>query len=114
MTRTMINPGKYRHPIVLQSPLNDSTRDTFGRRTGTPVSGISVYAEKTDWTGDESREGGRETASVVTRFRIRYREGISTTMQVIDGNDVYDILSVLDFDGTRRELTLNCRKVVNE
>jgi SPP1 family predicted phage head-tail adaptor len=58
-------------------------------------------------------EGRRETASVTTRFKIRYRTDIEPSMTVHLGTDVYNIASVLDFDGTQRELTLNCRKVIN-
>ena len=50
----------------------------------------------------------------MTRFRIRYRTDVLPHMLVIHGDDVYDILSVMDFDGAKRELTLNCRKVIED
>lgn len=109
----MINAGKYRHSITIRNAPADSTRDTYGRRKGSGTVLATVWAEKTDWTGDETTENRFETASVITKFRIRYRTDVLPEMQVVHGSDVYNILSVLDFDGRKRELTLNCRKVVD-
>lgn len=109
----MINAGKYRHQVTIKRPPDDSSRDTYGRRRKTPKPVLAtVWAEKTDWSGQETDENGRETASVLTKFRIRYRTDVLPKMLVILGDEEWNILSVMDFDGTKRELTLNCRKVV--
>ena len=105
--------GKYRHRIVIKNAAGDGMSDTFGRRLGTGSTVATVWAEKQDWTGDESDEQGRETASVITKWRTRYRADITTEMTVTHGSDVYNILSVMDYDGTKREILLNCRKVVS-
>ncbi len=103
--------GKYRHRITIKAAADDTTRDTFGRRRADDVTVATVWAEKQDWAGDETTENGREAASVVTKFRTRYRTDIASEMSIEHGTDVYDILSVMDFDGTKRELLLTCRKV---
>lgn len=108
-----INAGKYRHQIVIKAAAADSSRDTYGRRKGTGSTVATVWAEKQDWSGDESTENGRETATVTTKWIIRHRTDLSSGMTVTHGAVVYDILSILDFDGTGRELVLNCRKVVD-
>src|SRR5688572_25962134 len=108
-----INAGKYRHRVTIKAAALDSSRDTFGRRKGVGTTIASnIWAEKQDWLGDETTENGRETASVSTRWKIRFRTDVLPEMQLVHGSDTYDIQAVLDFDGRRRELMLNCRKVL--
>jgi SPP1 family predicted phage head-tail adaptor len=107
-----INAGKYRHRITIRNAALDSSRDTFGGRKGAGTALATVWAEKQDWSGAEADEVGRETATVVTKWRIRYRTDVKPVMQIVFDADVYDILNVLDFDGTKRELVLESRKVV--
>ncbi len=88
------------------------TRDTFGRRLHRGDLLATVWAERQDWGGDEGKEAGRETASVTTKYVIRYRADVTAAASLEEGGEIYNVLSVLDFDGTKRELILNCRKVV--
>ena len=110
MNRT-VQAGKYRHRITIRRAPTDSTRDSFGGRVGDGTTVCVVWAEKQDWTGGENTEGQRETASVVTKWLTRYRTGIEPEMEIVHGSDVYNILSVMDFSGTRRELVLTSRRV---
>lgn len=103
--------GKMNRRISIYNPGGDSSRDASGRRLKTGSKLDDVWAERQDWSGTENREGGRETASVTTKFIIRYRTDVTPVMIVEEGSDVYDILSVMDFDGTEKRLILNCRKV---
>lgn len=105
--------GKYRHRIVIKAAPTDSSRDSYGSRKGTGSTVATLWAEKTDWGGDETTEKGRETAAVQTKFRIRYRTDLNTSMTVEFESQVYDILAVMDFDGTKRETLLTTRKVVD-
>ncbi len=107
-----IQAGKYRHRITISQAPTDASRDTFGGRKGAGSVLATVWAELQDWGGEETSEGRRETADVVTKFKIRYRADVTPAMTVSFEGDTYNLLSVLDFDGTRRELVLNCRKVV--
>lgn len=104
--------GKKSHRIEIYAAPGDATRDTFGRRAKQGALLATVWAERQDWAGDETKEGGRETASVTTKFVLRYRSDLTAAQSVEEGADVYNVLSVLDLDGTKRELVLNCRKVV--
>lgn len=108
----MPNAGKYRHRITIQNAPLDSSRDTFGRRKGAGTTVCTVWAERQDWQGDESEQGKREVASVTTKWKLRYRTDITPEMQIVEGSDTYNILSVLDFDGTKRELLITSRKVL--
>jgi len=108
-----IQAGKYRHRITIRSVPSDSTRNAFGERVGTGATVATVWAEKQDWSGSEVNETGRETATVTTKWRIRHRTDILPKMQIVYSSDVYDILNVLDFDGRKRELVLESRRVVS-
>lgn len=109
---TMINAGKYQYQLTLRQAPLDASRDAFGGRVGVGETLAVVWAEKQDWSGSEVDEAGRRTASQTTKFKIRFRTDVVPQMQAVLDSDVYEILSVLDFDGTRRELVLETRKVI--
>ena len=108
----MPNAGKYRYRITIKAAPLDSSRDTFGRRKGAGTKICTIWAEKQDWQGDEATENKREVASVTTKWKIRFRTDVTPDMQIVHGSDTYDIFSVLDFDGRKRELLLTSRKVL--
>jgi SPP1 family predicted phage head-tail adaptor len=111
VTQKIINPAKYRYQIsIFQAPA-DASRNSFGERTGTGTLLATVWAEKQDWSGRENTEGGRDTADVTTRFLMRWRSDVFPFMTVVCDTITYDIDAVLDIDGTKKELTLMCRKV---
>lgn len=105
----MVNAGKYTQQITIRNA--QTSRDAMGGLYGTGTTLATVWAEKQDWTGSEARENGNDTATLRTKFIIRYRSDVLPKMQVVHGSDVYDIEVVMDYDGTQRETTLECRKV---
>lgn len=105
----MVNAGKYTRQITIRNL--SASRDSLGGVYGSGSTVATVWAEKQDWTGSEARENGYDTATLRTKFIVRYRSDVLPKMQVVDGTDVYDIEVVMDYDGTKRELTLECRKV---
>ncbi len=105
----MVNAGKYTHEITIRNP--STSRDAMGGVYGTGSTVATVWAEKQDWTGSEARENGQDAATLRVKFIIRYRSDVLPKMQVVHGSDVYDIEVVMDYDGSKRELTLECRKV---
>jgi SPP1 family predicted phage head-tail adaptor len=114
MNKRLINAGKFRHRITIRNAPLDSSRDTFGRRKGSGTTVCTVWAEKQDWAGGEITEGKREIASVSTRWMIRYRTDVKPEMEVVHGSDVYNIISIMDFDGRTRELVLTTRRIDSE
>lgn len=105
----MVNAGKYTHSIVIRNP--STSRDAMGGVYGTGSTLATVWAEKQDWTGSEARENGQDATTLRVKFIIRYLSTVLPKMQVVHGSDVYDIEVVMDYDGTKRETTLECRKV---
>ncbi len=106
----VINPAKYRHYVVIRDGASDGTRNEFYERTGTGTVVASVWAEKQDWSGREIIEGLRETPMVYTKFVIRWRSDVSSDMTVEYGGDIFRIDSVLDLNGTYKELVLFCKR----
>ena len=102
--------GKYRHPIVVRAAPDDSSRDSFGGRTGTGPREATVWAQRRALTAREYIEGKRESAAVRVEYIIRYRNDIDETMVVVDASgQVYDIDGPpIDREGTKKELLLNC------
>lgn len=105
--------AKYRHRITIKNPASDTTRDGYGRRIGSGSTVATVWAERQDWQGDETTANNREVGAVTTKWKIRYRTDVLSKMLIVEGSDQYEILSVLDFDGTKRELLITSRKVTS-
>lgn len=105
-----INAGKYRHKVTLVRPATDDQRSDYGERVGegTPVD--TVWAAKEDWAAREGDEFGREYGETTTRFKIRFRTDVDSTLALVHGALTYEILGILDFDGRQRELTLFCKR----
>ena len=66
------------------------------------------WAEIKDVSGKEFISGSAEQSSVTTRIIIRHRPDLSSTLRVLHGTDVYDVLAVLGQDG--RTLQLMCTR----
>lgn len=105
----MVNAGKFTQQIIIRNP--STARDVMGGVYGTGSTVATVWAEKQDWTGSEARDNGQDATTLRTKFIIRYRSDVTAKMQVVHGSDVYDIEVVMDYDGTQREITLECRKI---
>lgn len=104
--------GKYRHRITIKNPAADDSRDSSGARVGTGSTVADVWAAREDWSGSETRENGRNVDVVITKFFIRYRTDLHPKMKLFHGVEEFDIESILDFDGTKHELVLQCKKVL--
>lgn len=72
----------------------------------------TVYADQIDVRGREFVAAASEGFEDMTRFNLRYRDGIKQGMRVLFGGISYNIIQVSDPDGRRRELRLTCREVV--
>ena len=63
-------------------------------------------------SGREFLEANQVQADVTIRIVIRYRSGIRPEMRVVEGEHTYEIESVLDQRGERRELHLMSHEVL--
>lgn len=102
--------GRMRYRITIQSP--PATKNTFGEMTGSWTTFATVWASKEPLLGNEYFAAESAQSKVEVKFRIRYRSGVTNTMRVVEGSDTYDILSVVDVMGLKREMLIYAKKVV--
>ncbi|HWX01442.1 phage head closure protein [Collimonas sp.] len=103
--------GQLRHKTVIQSPPSGQDDDGNPRTEWLLVS--KPYAKKEDLSGRELFAAQAAQSEVTTRFRIRYRTGVTAKMRLLCDGVIYNIEAVLDRDGRKRELQLMCSSGLN-
>jgi len=99
--------GELRHRVIIQQKY--VTQDAEGITTESWADIATVWAAIEPLRGREFFDAAAVNAEVTTRIRIRYRSGIVPAMRVVYGSQVYEIESVIDVGGRRRELELLCK-----
>lgn len=102
--------GRLRHRVALQTV--SEARSSTGAVTETWNTTATVWAEVVDLAGREFWDARQVNAELTARIRIRYRSGIVPKMRAVFGARTFDIQSVIDPEGRRRELVLMCRELV--
>ena len=69
----------------------------------------TVFAQVEQLSGRELMTANAEYAENTARITIRFRTDVVEKMRIWYGAVVYDITSVSDIDGTRRELQISCK-----
>jgi SPP1 family predicted phage head-tail adaptor len=97
--------------ITVQAPPEGQDNDGSPRTEWRTV--CQPYAKKEDLSGRELFAAQAAQSEVTTRFRIRYRIGLSAKMRLLCDGVIYNIEAVLDRDGRKRELQLMCSSGLN-
>lgn len=102
----------YRHKIdFLQKAPG---RNEFGEPTDewVPVEGkTGIWASMEPLLGNEFFTALTTNSKVEVKFNMRYIDGITNEMRIRHGDDIYEILSVVNVKGLNRELLCYCRLV---
>lgn len=69
----------------------------------------TVFAQVEQLSGRELMSANAEYAENIARITIRFRTDVIEKMRILYGAAIYDITSVSDIDGRRRELELSCK-----
>lgn len=101
-----VNAGQYDQRITLQT--RDSGVDARGQVLTTWSDTLTVWAQAEPLRGREFFAAGQAQSQVEVRFRIRWREGIVSTMRVLWRSQPYDIVSVIEPKAGREYLELMC------
>lgn len=105
--------GLLRHRISIQEP--QETRDGTGAIVTTWSELVQTWAEVSPATGSERwlQNMDQRIAERTARVRLRYRDDVTITerCRVVWGQHTYDVRSVADLAGRRRELALVCEEV---
>ena len=113
-----MNVGSLRHRVSIE--IVSSFQDAYGQ-TGESLSPSSVpfatvWGDVQDVSGAEPFGAEELHAQITTRITIRFYPGISPAMIARVPMDqktrVFDILAVVDPDGRRRTLHLDCKERV--
>lgn len=103
-----VQAGRFRFRVTIQ-------RKTVGRDSAGGVTEIwtdlfkNVNAAIDATTGREAYASQQVTSAVSTEISIRWRPGVTATMRVLHGKDIYNIEGILPDSGTGRKiLTLLC------
>jgi SPP1 family predicted phage head-tail adaptor len=101
--------GQMRQRIALQAK-------TITKSEGIPLENwttvATVWAAVSDISGKEYFQAGALQSEVTTRIKIRYRTGITTSMRVLYGSRVFQILSVIDKDERHYVIELMCNYIL--
>lgn len=108
----MIEAGKLRHVITIK--YLKPTKSSFGGdNTQEWIDFISsMRASKEPLIGKEYFQASAVQSLVEVKFRTRYRSGITNAMRIYHGNEVYEIISVVNVQGLNKEMLFYCKLVV--
>lgn len=102
--------GELRHRVTIQQ--NTPTRDSYGDVIDSWGTVVTVWAAIEPRTGREQFVGGaaQTYAEGTVDIRIRYRTGITQSMRVVRGSEIYNIQAVLNRWGRNKEIILQCTR----
>lgn len=102
-----MNAGNLDQPVTIEAP--PATRDGFGDRTGSWTTFASVWAQAQPLRGRELFAAGTTQSEATVRFRIRYRDDVTSAMRVVWRGKSYAIVGdPIDVDGAQDVLELMC------
>ena len=103
--------GKLRNRITIQYP--NPTQDATNDPVVAWLDLAQVWADIRPVGGQErlQRQADQVVAQVDHRIKIRWRGDVTPKMRVKFGSRYFDIGTVDDPDGRKRELVLQCREV---
>ncbi len=73
-----------------------AVQDAFGQETETWTEFATVWAEKVDIKARERFAAQQDLAEETTRFRMRYLQGITPKMRIVDDGKTYDIEGIAE------------------
>lgn len=111
-----INPGRYRHRVEIQYPVDAQDSDTgantrtfmtFYLDSDTPLD--SVPAEVLTGPGRQLHAAGTKLAETTARISMRWFDGLTPDMRVLWDGKTFDIISIETDTTARLEYRLNCK-----
>ena len=105
----VINPGDLRHQITIYS--KSVALNAYNEEIVTWAEVVTTWAKIRPKRGHESLDGAQTEDYITTEIYIRHIEGITPTMRVVCGDDLYLIVEVINVNQVNRELLLNCQKI---
>ena len=104
----MIRPGLLRHSIEIQKGSRSS--DEYGEGVETWETVSTRKAAKTAKGVTQKEKAGQKVALEKVVFLMRYDPQVTCDARIVEGENVYDIISVVDPTGKCRELIVTTTK----
>jgi len=90
-----------------------TAEDALGQQLLTWETIGTVWAEVEQISGRELLTASAERAENTARVTVRYRPDLVEKMRLLYGSIIYDITSVSDLDGRKRQLEVMCKTGVS-
>lgn len=111
-----MKPGQFDQSVVLQRRIEERT--ARGESVITYMDANTIWARVEPLAGRELYQAQQTQAEITTRIRIHWRRGVTERMRVKHCTsylapqtfDVYDVLSVIDWNAAHQELHLMCAR----
>jgi SPP1 family predicted phage head-tail adaptor len=102
--------GALNRRIIIQK--KQMSRDADGYPAEIWVTQSVRWAQVLTTGGGEFYAAQRVNAETTAVFKTRYVQGINTGMRIKYGERIFDILSISDTDGQRKELSISAKEIV--
>lgn len=100
--------GNYRHKIDIQA--TTTSADGYGGVTDSWANFSQPWARIVETKGSEKMQAGQEGQDRMVKFECReFISGVDNSMRVVFDSINYEIESVYDPDGRKRNMILECR-----
>jgi SPP1 family predicted phage head-tail adaptor len=94
--------GNLRHRITIQQ--RSTSEDALGQQVLAWTDVATIWCRVEQLSGRELMTASAERAENTARITVRYRADLVEKMRILYGATIYDITSVSDIEGRRREL----------
>jgi len=92
------------YSIMIKEPT--TSRNSYGEDVPTWSEVDTVFAAVEPLEGRELFEAQHKITDVIVRFRIRYRDDVTTIMRIIYDSDTYNIKEIVNVGERDRELRI--------
>jgi SPP1 family predicted phage head-tail adaptor len=106
----MMRAGKLRRLLDIQQAVE--SRDTTGAVVTTWGTFATVHGSVEPLRGREFWAAKELQAEVDTRIRIRYLDGITPKMRILDGTRIFQIYAVIDPESRHEEMQIMAQETV--
>ena len=106
----MINAGELTKQITIQTSIG--AQDEYGEASQTYADLATVWASIITTGGREFYAAQKQNAETTALFKIRYRRGIRTDMQIKYGRRIFEILAIADPEEKHEELLISAKEVI--
>lgn len=109
----MANSFRRNKKITIQHNVkaDPPVRDKYGDEAENWQTFTTAWAAKDPILGNEYFAAEQAQSEAEVKFRTDYISGVTDLMQIVHGDDIYKMLSVINVKSQNRELLMYCKEV---